>query len=109
MPDLTLALEELRDFLPGTQHEISILENMTRELTSIVDFGCGPGADALIRRHLAEIDWRRSGALARQRSIACMLEECGRERQELNGMKRRSSTRLQNATHRTRGKSDAIR
>lgn len=68
MPDLSLALQELRDFVDGTTREILILEQITRMLTSVVDPGDGAGADPLIRRHLVEIDRQKALALARQTS-----------------------------------------
>ncbi len=79
MPNLTLALEDLRVDLAETQRQISILEQITRELTLIVDRCDGAGADPLIRRHLVEIDRRNAAALARHTPIARMLEESGRE------------------------------
>ncbi len=68
MPELSLALQDLRDFVDGTRREIVILEQITRMLTSIVDLSDGPGADPLIRRHLVEIDRQKALALARQTS-----------------------------------------
>jgi hypothetical protein len=76
MKDLTRALEELRDDLAGIQHEISILEQITRELVDLDGAGTGP----LIQRHIDEIAKRMTVALARQMSIARMMEECGSER-----------------------------
>lgn len=76
MRDLTRALEELRDDLAWVQREISILEQIAREL---VDLG-GAGTGLLIQRHLDEIARRMTVALARQTSIAGMMEECGSER-----------------------------
>ena len=80
MRDLTRALEGLSNDLAGTQREISVLEQIGRELTAIVDRFGGAGADPLIRRHLDEIARRTAAALARQTSIARMMEECGRDR-----------------------------
>jgi len=68
MPDLSLALQELRDFVDGNKREILILEQITRMLRSVVDLRDGPGADPLIRRHLVEIDRQKALALARQTS-----------------------------------------
>ena len=68
MPELSLALQELRDFVDGTRREIVILEQITRMLTSVVDLGDGPAADPLIRRHLVEIDRQKALAPARQTS-----------------------------------------
>ncbi len=79
MWDLSLDLEELRDVLAVAQHEISILEAITRELTSRVAFCDGAGADPLIRRHLAELDRRMAVALDRQTSLANALKECRRD------------------------------
>ncbi len=76
MRNLTRALEELRDDLAGIQHEISILEQIVREL---VDLG-GARPSPLIQRHLDEIAKRMTVAQARQMSIARMMEECGSER-----------------------------
>lgn len=79
MQDLILALEGLRDDLADTLHEITILEQITRKLISIVERSHEAGPD-LVRRHLGEINRRRAAPLARQTSIARMLEECRRER-----------------------------
>jgi hypothetical protein len=80
MRDLTRVLEGLSDELARAQREISVLEQIGRELTAIVD-GCGgAGTDALFRRHLDEIALRTAAALAKQTSIARMMQECGRER-----------------------------
>ncbi len=79
MRDLTRALEGLRDDLASTQREITILEQVGRELAKLVD-KFGDGADPFIQRHLDEIARRTAAALARQASIARMMEECGHER-----------------------------
>ncbi len=71
MPNLTLALEDLRVDLAETQRQISILEQITRELTLIVDRCDGAGADPLIRRHLVEIDRRMRHWLGTHRSRVC--------------------------------------
>jgi sRNA-binding protein len=76
MRDLARALEELRDDLAGIQHEISILEQIARELVDLDGAGAGP----LIQRHIDEIAKRMTVAQARQMSIARMMEECGSER-----------------------------
>ncbi len=86
MRDLTRALEGLSGNLAGTQREIFVLEQVGRELTAIVD-RFGAGADPLIRRHLDEISRRTAAALARQTSIARMLEECGRERRSAKSVR----------------------
>jgi hypothetical protein len=80
MRDLTRALEGLREDLAGTQREITVLEQVGRELRAIVDRRGDARADRLIRGHLDEIAQRTAMALARQRSVARMMEECGRER-----------------------------
>ena len=72
MFDVALALEELRDDLNGTQRVISVLQQIGRALTAIVDRGGGAGADSLIRRHLDEIALRMAMALTRHTSIARM-------------------------------------
>jgi len=77
--DLALALEKRRDVGAVAKHEISMLEQITRELTSIVGLCDGAGADRLIRRNLAEIDRRMTVALSRQTSLACALKDCRRE------------------------------
>ena len=76
MFDVALALEELRDDLNGTQRVISVLQQIGRALTAIVDRGGGggAGADSLIRRHLDEIALRMAMALTKQTSIARMLD-----------------------------------
>lgn len=75
MFDVALALEELRDDLNGTQRVISVLQQIGRALTAIVDRGGGgAGADSLIRRHLDEIALRMAMALTRHTSIARMLD-----------------------------------
>lgn len=80
MRDLTRALDGLRDDLARTQREITVLEQTGRQLRAIVDRGGAARADLLIRGHLDEIAQRTATALARQTSIARMMEECGRER-----------------------------
>jgi hypothetical protein len=79
MRDLTRALEGLCDDLAVTQREITVLEQIGRELAELVD-RFGGGADPFVRRHLDEIARRTAAALGRQASIAQMMEECGRER-----------------------------
>jgi hypothetical protein len=79
MRDLTRALGGLCDDLAVTQREITVLEQIGRELVELVG-RLGRGADPFIRRHLDEIARRTAAALARQASIAHMMEECGRER-----------------------------
>ena len=74
MWDLALTLEELRDDLAETQRKISVLEQFGREMMAIVDRCSVPEIDPLIRRHLDEIAGRMSAALARQTSIARMME-----------------------------------
>ena len=78
MRDLTRALEGLSDDLARTQREITVLEQIGRELGKLDGFGVE--ADSLIRRHLDEITRRTAAALAKQASIAWMMEECARER-----------------------------
>jgi hypothetical protein len=73
------ALEGVCDDLAVTQREISVLGQTGRELAGLVG-RFGGGADPFIRRHLDEITRRTALALARQASIAQMMEECGRER-----------------------------
>ena len=80
MRDLTRALEGLREDLAQTQREITVLEQVGRELRVVVDRGGDPRTDRLIRGHLDEIAQRTALALARQRSIARMMKECGSER-----------------------------
>jgi len=80
MRDLTRALEGLCDDLAETHREISVLEQIGRELTTLADRFGGGSADSMIRLHLEEIARRSATALARQASIARMLKECGRER-----------------------------
>jgi hypothetical protein len=80
MRDLTRALEGLRDDLARTQREITVLEQVGRELRAIVDRGGDARTDRLIRGHLDEIAERTAMALDKQTSIARMMEECGRER-----------------------------
>jgi len=79
MQKTALALGELRDVLAVAQHEISILERITKTLTSIVALSDGAGADPLISRQLGEIDRRMAVALDRQKSLADALEECRRD------------------------------
>jgi hypothetical protein len=80
MRDLTRALEGLREDLARTQREITVLEQVGRELRAIVDRDGDTRTDRLIRGHLDEIAERTAMALARQTSIARIMEECGRER-----------------------------
>ncbi len=89
MGDLTLTVEGLLDILHVARDEISVLEQTTRGLRSIVVLCDGAGDDPLIRRHLDEIDRRLAVALVRQTSIASFLEERGRE---LRGEVQHSST-----------------
>ena len=49
MGDIALELEELRDILAVAQQEISTLEQMTEEVTSIVALCDGEATDPLIR------------------------------------------------------------
>jgi hypothetical protein len=77
--NLSSDLEELRDILAVARHEFSILEKTARELTSIVALCDGPGADALIRRNLVELDRRLGAALERQKRLVRALEECRRD------------------------------
>ncbi len=79
MRNLTFGLEDLRDAVDASEHEISVLGQITRELTSILGLGDDAGADPLIRRHLAEIRRRMAVALDRQTSLANALEEYGRD------------------------------
>jgi hypothetical protein len=79
MRDITLALIELRDVLAVARNEISILEQTTRELRSIVALCDGAGANPLVPQSLDEIDARMAATLVRQTSIASILEELGRE------------------------------
>ncbi len=94
MRDLTRALEGLSDDLAGTQREISVLEQIGRELTALADRVGEAGTDPLIRRHLDEIARRTAAALARQTSIARMMEECGNERRNANSVDAISLLRL---------------
>jgi hypothetical protein len=80
MRDLTRALEGLRDDLTRTQREVTVLEQVGRELGAIVDRGGDVRTDMMIRGHLDEIAQRTALALARQTSIARMMQECGNER-----------------------------
>jgi hypothetical protein len=92
--DLTRALEGLSDDLAGTQREISVLEQIGRELAALADRVGEAGADPLIRRHLDEIARRTAAALAKQTSIARMMEECGNERRNVNSVDAISLLRL---------------
>jgi hypothetical protein len=80
MRDLTRALDGLHEDLARIQREITVLEQVGRELRAIVDRGGDARTDNLIRGHLDEIAQRTAMALARQTSIAQMMEECGNER-----------------------------
>ena len=79
MRDLTRALDGLRDQLAGIQREIFVLERIGRELAAISERCDDAGVDLLIRRHLDEIAQRMTSTLDRQRSVAGMIAECGRE------------------------------
>jgi hypothetical protein len=78
MRDLVRDLECLRDDLARTQREITILEQVGRELRAIVDRDGDARTDMLIR-NLDEIAQRTALAVARQTLIARMMGECGRE------------------------------
>jgi len=79
MRDITLALIELRDVLAVARNEISILEQTTRELRSIVALCDGAGANPLVPQSLDEIDARMAAALVRQTSHASILDQIGSE------------------------------
>jgi hypothetical protein len=79
MWDLTRALEGLRDQLAGIQREMLVLERIGRELAAISERCDDVGVELLIRRHLDEIAQRMTSTLDRQRSVAGLIAECGRE------------------------------
>lgn len=79
MGNLSSNLEELHDILAVAQYEISILERITQHLVSIAALCDGLGADALIRRHLVELDRRICAAWDRQTWLVDALEECRRD------------------------------
>jgi hypothetical protein len=79
MRDMALALIELRDILAVAPNEISILEQTTRQLRSIVALCDGAGANPLVPQSLDEIGTQMAATLVRQTSIASILEELGRE------------------------------
>ncbi len=70
------ALQELRDALADAQHEISILEQITGELKAIADRSGEGGIDALLDRHLEQIDKRMAMALSRHAYAEAMLDSC---------------------------------
>ena len=79
MRDLTRALDGLRDQLAAIQREIFVLERIGRELAALSERCDDAGLDLLIRRHLDGIAHRMTSMLDRQRSVAGMIAECGRE------------------------------
>ncbi len=91
MGDIALELEELRDILAVAQQEISTLEQMTEEVTSIVALRDGEATDPLIRPRLGEIDRRMAAAQARHTSLAHALKECRRELSANEVQKRRGN------------------
>ena len=98
MGDIALELEELRDILAVAPQEISTLEQMTQEVTSIVALCDGEATDPLIRPRLGEIDRRMAAAQARHTSLAHALKECRRELsadEVQRGRKNRRSIRRQ--------------
>jgi hypothetical protein len=74
MWDLALELEELRDDVAGTERLISILEQCGRQLTAMAGRRGDAAIDLMIERHLDEIAGRMATTLARQASIARMME-----------------------------------
>lgn len=79
MRDTARALEHLRDALADVQHELMLLEQITRQLASVENRPAGTRLEPLIQRYLAEIDTRIENALARQNSVVRLLEETGME------------------------------
>jgi hypothetical protein len=74
MWDLAQELEELRDDVAGTVRVISVLEQCGRHL-AVMAGRCGDAAiDLMVERHLDEIAGRMAKTLARQTSIARMME-----------------------------------
>jgi hypothetical protein len=68
--NLSSDLNELRDIVAVAQHEISTLESITGKMASIVALCDSLRADALIRRHLIELDRQMDAALG-QANAAC--------------------------------------
>jgi hypothetical protein len=79
MQRVTFAFVELSDILAVARNEISILQQTTREIRSIVALCDGAGADSLVRQSLDEIDARMAAALVRQRFHASILDQLGGE------------------------------
>ena len=79
MRDLTRELEQLRELLARLQHEIALLEQTGRQLLGIAGNG-GARADPPIQRHLDTVATLMTAALARQKSVARMMEEYRPER-----------------------------
>jgi hypothetical protein len=74
MWDLAQELEELRDDVANTVRVISVLEQCGRQLAAMANH-CGDAAiDLMIERHLDEIAARMATTLARQTSVARMME-----------------------------------
>jgi hypothetical protein len=88
MRDLARAIEGLQADLAAVQREVFILERALQELAPIFDRYAGPNADVAIQAHLDAIVERMATALARQASIAQLMEECGRERRRARFMRR---------------------
>jgi hypothetical protein len=76
MRNLAHSLEGLKGDLASIQHDIFILEQTLRQLSSVVD----AGADELFRARLDVIAGRMSAALTKHVTISRLMEECGLER-----------------------------
>jgi hypothetical protein len=74
MWDMAQALEELRDTVAGTERVIFALEQSGRKLAAIADRYGDAAIDRMIERHLDEVAGRMAPILARQTSIARMME-----------------------------------
>ena len=85
MQSVTFAVVGLSDILAVARNEISILQQTTQELRSIVALCDGAGADSLVPQSLDEIDARMAATLVRQTSHASILDQIG---DELRGAER---------------------
>lgn len=74
MWDVALALEEMRDDVAGAERVIFMLEQSGRQLAAIADRRGDAAVDLMIERHLDEIAQQMAATLAKQTSIAVMME-----------------------------------
>ena len=74
MLQITLSVVTLRDVVALARNEISILQQTTQELRTIVTV-CDKGVDPLVRQSLDHIDAPLAAALVRQTSHASILDE----------------------------------